>query len=109
RIGDPEIDVAVVGVPRDDDARLHGQIFAQAWIDAAEVERFAAGGGEGVELGERDQLDLREARIPRRGDDFPEEVDGALVALEVGADEREIAAALRFVGADLKRYQRAID
>ena len=47
------------------------QVLPQARIDPAQVERLTAGGGDGVEFGERDELDLGETRVPRLVDHLP--------------------------------------
>ena len=76
---------------------------------------------DGVELGQGDQVDVGEARVPRAGDDGVEAVDRRLRLAGIGEREAEVAVRLRLVrrqlddalehrhgGVDLARLLQAI-
>ena len=64
----------------------------------AVVERLAGGGDDRVQLGERDQLDLGKAPVPRPQHHFAQRVDRLLELPVGGVGESQVAPRLRLVG-----------
>src|SRR6185437_16473715 len=81
RIDHVQVDVGRVGIPGQDDANVERHVLQQARVDRGDVHRLAVSlgpGDDGVELGQGDQVDVGEARVPRAGDDLVQPVDGGL-------------------------------
>ena len=97
---DPEVDIAIVCVPCDDDTEVGGQVGNETWIHATEIKLTTAGGDDCVELTQGDQADVGKSRIPWRRHYIPEQIDSALKIFQGHTRQGEVATTLRILTAD---------
>ena len=101
-VGDPEVDVGVVGIPGERDAQVERQVAQQALVVGLGAQRWAAACGaidHHVELGERGHVDVGEAAVPGARHHLPQLVGTVLPLAGVVVREAEVAVRLRLVRA----------